>query len=225
MNYIFDGVSLQNSRPTNMDSLLLKSGRIDDKIALLAVVCDGVGSLEEGAYASSIAVRMLNDWFNELSSIDCIGLKMRNTILDINFQIVSDTKKKNINTASTLSAVLLVESTYYIVHIGDSRVYSFQDNILSILTNDDVSSTGKLTAYIGKTENITLQYYEGVVECDFFLLCTDGLYKRMNVDFMIERIRKSGKRTLKKTIEALTQYVIKSGEKDNISLALVKIES
>lgn len=225
MHYVFDGVSLQNKRHTNMDSLLLRSRRINNKISLLAVVCDGVGSLENGAMASSAAVRMLNNWFDELNTTDCIGVNMRDATLDINSRIVSEAKLKNINTASTLSALLLVEYTYHIVHIGDSRIYNYKDSVLSILTNDDVSSSGKLTACIGQTENISLQYYEGLATDNLFLLCTDGLYKRMNEGFMIDKIKESKKRTFKKTMESLTQHVIKYGENDNISLALVKIES
>lgn len=225
MNYLFDGISLQNKRYINMDSLLLTRRYINGKDVLLAVVCDGIGGFADGAYASGLAVKMLNTWFNELIYTERIGINMRETVLNINTHIVLDAKHKNINTGSTLSALLIMDDIYYIVHIGDSRIYSYEDGTLSLITNDNVSATGKLTACIGQIENIVLQYYEGIVANKIFLLCTDGLYKRMDVDLVINKIEKVDKRTLKGTIKILTEHVIENGEQDNISVVLVKIKN
>ena len=64
--YLYDGMSLQNKRKSNMDSLLLKERRIDGQNVYLAVVCDGVGSLENGGFAAATAVRLLSDWFDSV---------------------------------------------------------------------------------------------------------------------------------------------------------------
>jgi serine/threonine protein phosphatase PrpC len=66
MDYLFDGVSLKNGRETNMDSLLLTARKINKTPTLLAVLCDGVGSMADGAFASIESVRLLNDWFSGL---------------------------------------------------------------------------------------------------------------------------------------------------------------
>ena len=226
VNYLFNGISLQNGRQSNMDSLLLKSGLICGKTALLAVVCDGVGSLANGAFASGIAVKMLSEWFNNATTIDRIGMKMRDAILEINSHIRSDAKQNKIDTASTLSALLLVESDYYITHIGDSRVYCYEEGVneLSILTTDDISESGRLTACIGYDDCIFLQYLEGAATGKTFLVCSDGLYKRMDTDYMITKMKSWNKRSFKEPIEALPQYVVECGEQDNISIALAKIE-
>ena len=224
MKYLFNGASLQNGRQTNIDSLLLKSRHIDDKSALLAVVCDGVGSLADGAFASAIAVQMLNEWFQGAASVDRIGLVMRDAVLRINKYVVSEAKLNDMETASTLTALLLVESSYYIAHIGDSRIYCYENETLSILTNDDVSKSGKLTAYIGKKDEIFLQYSEGAVTGKTLLLCSDGLYKRMDTGLMAAKMKNLNKRSIKEAMNTLPQYVIERGEQDNISLALVKAE-
>lgn len=224
MNYLFSGKSLRNQRPINMDSLLLKSGLISGKKALLAVVCDGVGSLADGAFASKRAVQMLSGWFNKADTSDRIGLALRDAIIAINSHIIKEIGKANIRAASTLSALLLIDRYYYIAHIGDSRIYSYQDGILSILTSDDVSEMGKLTACIGQTENIFLQYYEGEARGKTFLICSDGLYKRMDTGFMRAKIKTWDKCSAEEVIKNLTQYVIEQGEQDNISIALLKTE-
>ena len=225
MDYLFNGESLQNGRQSNMDSLLLKPGLISERNALLAVVCDGVGSLTNGAFASQVAAQMLGEWFMTAKTIDRIGLAMRDAILMINTHVMKEAKKENINSASTLSALLLIENNYYIVHIGDSRIYSYEDEVLSILTRDDVSESGKLTGCIGQIENIFPQYCEGKALGKTFLICSDGLYKRMDPDFLLEKMKTWNKRSKEEPLFTLAQYVITRGERDNISVALVKIES
>ena len=222
MNYLFDGISLQNGRQSNMDSLLLNSRRIAGKNTVLAVVCDGVGSLAEGAFASGTAVVMIGEWYNKLTSTERIGLVMRDAILDINSSIVAEAKKTNADTASTLSAILLVENDFYIIHIGDSRVYSCDDDGLKLHTRDDVTGTGKLTGYIGRNEQILLQYSEGRADGKTFLVCSDGLYKRMDESLMASGMKTWSKRSKKDTIKSLTQHVIINGEQDNITLAILR---
>lgn len=208
-----------------MDCLLMKSRRIERKSALLAVVCDGVGSLEDGLFASATAIKMLSRWFDTIINAGSIGIKLRDTVIAINSHIISEAKCANINTASTLSALLLIEDAFYIAHVGDSRIYSSDGKTLTIITNDDVSTSGKLTACIGQYENVSIQYYEGMAAGKAFIACSDGLYKRMDTNFMISRMKFSGKRAIHESVKILTQHVIEHGEQDNISIALINVES
>ena len=57
-----------------MDSLLLKKRIISGDEVCLAAVCDGVGSLESGAVASSLAIQMLIEWLNGVEDTERIGL-------------------------------------------------------------------------------------------------------------------------------------------------------
>lgn len=228
MDCIYDGVSLQNMRDSNMDSLLLRKRLINGKKILIAVVCDGVGSMSDGAFAAAHTTKMLNEWMGSLENIERVGLKIRDAVIDINAFIFSTAKKNNINTASTISALLLEDDLYYIVHAGDSRIYSYCSGTLVKLTIDDTSYSGKLTSCIGKSENIELHYCEGKSKGKTFLLCSDGLYKRMDPKIMITNMEfagKNNKKKLKESVENMTRYVIECGECDNISIALIKVES
>lgn len=220
--YSYSGICLQNKRASNMDSLLLKIRQIDGEETLLAVVCDGVGSLRDGAFASGAAAKGLGEWFDSLNGLECAGMKMRDAVQRINTHIVQDIRHKSIQTASALSAVLFSCGHYYIAHAGDSRVYASKGETLSQLTCDDISETGALTAYIGKESNLVLQYLEGDTKNRTFLICSDGLYKRMDKTFLIKNIRADSARAAKNSVNALTQHVIERGEKDNITTALIK---
>ena len=220
--YLFHGVSMQNKRPSNMDSLLLKSGRLGPEDALLAVVCDGVGSLRDGAMSSGLAVSMLDEWFMRMVDAEWAGLRLRDAILAINAHIVGLARANAIDTATTLSALLLVEDDYYIAHIGDSRIYCLGAEGLSVLTDDDTTESGALSAYIGKDEDIFMQYCEGSACGKTFLLCSDGLYKRMDMVLLAQSMHLRNRRSLKEAVQLLPEYVIGQGEQDNITLAILK---
>lgn len=224
MSYFYDGISIQNRRKCNMDSLLLKERSVDGTQVYLAAVCDGVGSLENGAFASSAAIRMLNDWFSNIRSLRRLGLQMRDAVLEINHSIVKKAMEQDIKTATTLSAILLAEDRFYIVHTGDSRIYSWRHGRLTQLTEDQ-SLGGRLTACLGHSEKTELYYNEGILHEELFLVCSDGLYKRMNPEFLSIELKQTNHKTIRKTMERLIHYVTEQGESDNISLAVVLRET
>lgn len=220
--YIYSGTCLKNGRTSNMDSLLVKIRQLDGESALLAVVCDGVGSLRDGAFASGAAAKELGEWFDSLSSLERAGMKMRDMVHTINAYIVQTIKQKKLQTASTLSAILFFENRYHITHVGDSRVYANDGHTLVQLTYDDVSETGSLKSYIGQKDGLVPQYLEGEASGHTFLICSDGLYKRMDREFLFVNMRAGSTRTAKNSVNVLTRYVIDRGEKDNITTVLIK---
>lgn len=220
---IYDGFSMKNRRSLNMDSLLLKECEIEGKAVYLMVVCDGVGSMADGAFASSVSVKLLSDWLEGMTDTQCIGLRLQNRILEINQIILEQAQRRCIQTATTLSALLIVDDRYYIAHTGDSRIYGYCDGMLEQLTYDHVLD-GKLTSCIGKTEYPSIFYNEGVVKGTRFLLCSDGLYKKMDATYLQYELEHVRKKTIKKTIERLLQYVIERGETDNISISILMHE-
>lgn len=224
MAIFYGGYSIPNKRPINMDSLLLKERIVAGVSVCLAVVCDGVGSTQDGTFASAFTIKMLGKWFDQLTDISRPGLDLRNYILKINDQIVQKARERGLHTASTVSALLLCKETYYIVNVGDSRIYKFWNCGCKQLTKDQALN-GKLTSWLGRPGWTEVFYDEGSSKSGCFLVCSDGLYKRMDYPYLeTELLNVEGKK-LKKTIERLTQHVIQRGETDNISLAIVLCES
>ena len=217
---VYDGMSIQNQRASNMDSLLVKERVIEAKSVYLAVVCDGVGSMEDGAFASSTAIEMLSEWFDSLCDIKRIGLKLIERVKEINARISFYAQAKQLHTASTLSALLLTDSHYYIVHAGDSRIYGFKGSSLMQLTRDQVSN-GKLTAWLGNINKTDFQYDESINDYQTFLLCSDGLYKKVAPDFLQEAIATVNRNNLSQTIDGMIKHAVECGETDNISLLIL----
>ena len=155
-----------------MDSLFVEERRIEEKAALLAVVCDGVGSRADGAFASAYATESLASWFYAQTSAGQLALSLRERVLRINREILIHAEQRGLATASTLAAILLVEDRYSTVHAGDSRIYAVDEAQIAQLTRDDAAADGKLEQYLGRADGLQLQYSEADTSGQSFLLCT-----------------------------------------------------
>ena len=219
MTFFYEGISLQNQRSVNMDSLLLKSRQAGGQDLCMAAVCDGVGSLANGAFAAAMAVQMLSNWFENLEETADLGARLREYAPCVNQGILA--RAQGLETASTLSCLLLWEDGYCIVHAGDSRIYLWEAETLCQLTPDQVRE-GRLTSAVGHWENPEIFYTEGVRrKGQRFLLCSDGLYKKLDPESLAAALGGLTRRNLRRTLEQLAKSAIDRGERDNISAALV----
>ena len=224
MTILYNGYSVQNQRSINMDSLLLKERLLNKQRMCIAVVCDGVGSTRDGTYASSSAVKMMWAWFNNIDRTDRLGLQLCSHVLEINRYVAETAQQKKLQTASTLSALLICEEKYYIANVGDSRVYCLDEGNLLQLTQDQTSN-GKLTSWIGRTNHVDVFYNEGTCGSKRFVVCSDGLYKKRELLCLQKALMHTSKKNLEKISQQLVRYVIDEGETDNISVAIVLCES
>jgi len=221
--FYYDGVCIQNRRKTNMDSVLLKERSISGTEVCLAAVCDGVGSLESGAVASSLAIQTLVDWLNQISTVEQIGFRLLETVYEINRRIVQESSENGIRTASTFSALLMAEGRYYTAHVGDSRIYCYSESRLQQLTEDQVIN-GRLAGYLGRPEKLPVLYGEGEYAGKKFLLCSDGLYKKLDSENLSKYCAKVDKKNISRILDKLVQAAVNNGEMDNISAAFVVCE-
>ena len=207
-----------------MDSLLLTERLLEGQKACLAVVCDGVGSMRDGDYASSTAVKMMRAWFKDIEDAGRLGLQLRNRVLEISRSVVDVAQREGLRTASTLSALLICGGKYYIANVGDSRVYCLDGEGLFQLTRDQ-SANGKLTSWIGRPDHTDVFYEEGICPGKRFLVCSDGLYKRTALQDLQKALARAGRKNLGRISAQLVQHAIDQGETDNISVAIVLCES
>lgn len=216
-----DGICVQNHRPTNMDSIFYAQQETVAGRLLLAVVCDGVGSTKDGAFASNYCTCALGKWFQETDGYR-LGLTLRDKVLELNREIIAEARAKELNAATTLSALLITEDGYIIVHAGDSRIYHWNEERLTCLTQDHVSDQGRLTACIGRWSDVVIQYEEGELPEGGFLLCSDGLYKHIpHLQLQSEVTQIKGRRQ-KREVEKLLKLAVDQSETDNISIILLQ---
>lgn len=221
MACVYDGISLTNGRAVNMDSLLLKSRTVAGTEVCLAAVCDGVGSLADGALSAQWAVQMLYNWLENLEDAEELGARLRDYVQTMNLAIRTKAQKQQAETACTLSCLLLWRQWYCLAHVGDSRIYLWEQGALRQLTQDQ-ARRGRLTQAMGHREHVTVFFQQGEQRGEQrFLLCSDGLYKRMEPETLGACMARLNRRSLQKALRQLTEYVISQGERDNISAALL----
>ena len=238
---------------TNQDSALIKHAKFDDTQVLLAVICDGMGGLSKGELASATVIRAFSKWFDqelayELENIDMqvIGAKWSLLLKELNAKILEYSKENGIEgVGTTFSGILFIGDEYVIGHVGDTRIYHI-DSELNQLTTDQTFvareiSRGTMTpeqAKVDKRRNLLLQCVGAsrVVEPQIicgkakkgaYMICSDGFRHEITEAEIYESlnpINLINKESMHNNAKHLIEQVKIRGEKDNISVVLIKAE-
>ena len=192
-------------RTENQDRILALTGMVAGKETGLFVVADGMGGLSYGSAVSAYIIESFSRWWEEdfpemAQAGKCkkeeIKELLEQEIWDVNQEVFAFCKRENCRSGSTLSVLFIYDGHYYIVNMGDSRIYHFQNGELKRLTEDqsmaaqlvrekklteeEAKRSGKnhiLTMCIGMVEIPRSFYTEGTLnKGDCFLLCSDGFY-------------------------------------------------
>ncbi len=118
-------------KATNQDSLFLETAATDYGRVVLAVICDGMGGLAKGEVASAVLVRDFADWFHRVFpgllygglTPETVKESWERLILDTNQKITEYGLNLHVSLGTTVTALLLVDGTYFIINVGDSRAY------------------------------------------------------------------------------------------------------
>lgn len=237
-----------NVKKVNQDAFLCKVGSIGENEFGLFVVCDGLGGLEQGEVASRRTIKNFNEWWNQdlkeiLKSDDIDNLiktSLENVITKSNEEIIQYSEMINARLGTTATALFIINKEYYIVHIGDSRVYKV-DKKIKKLTEDHthyemVRKQGKLkelknikknvlTQCIGVNKDLNIYFNKGKVKNNTtFIVCSDGFYHKMNEKKVCKKLKskKLEGDSLQEYCEKFVDEVKHNGERDNITLITIK---
>ena len=253
MNYLATATTdIGISKKTNQDSICIKIADTSEygKI-VMAVLCDGMGGLSKGELASATVIRTLVNWFENILPIrlknynlQAIGVEWDRMLKESNRHILEYGKKIKNNLGTTVSAMLIIESRYLIVHVGDSRVYQITDRIEQ-LTEDHTfiareMKNGTMTqeqALVDPRRNMLLQcvgasrevvpqvVYGDIHPNSVFMLCSDGFRHKISEDEMFNYLNADALTNID-VMNANSRGLIEINkqrmEKDNITVGLVK---
>ncbi|MDO4295482.1 MAG: serine/threonine-protein phosphatase [bacterium] len=229
-----------NYRNKNQDSAVCCRKKSREDTFVVACVCDGIGSFEQSEIASRMLTEGIVRWFHGMEELfpeqvdeEMLVLDLEMTIEELNELVYEYQENKGIEIGCTMSILLLVNTSYYVFHVGDSRIYKATDGLYQI-TRDEVAMVeveGKikslLSNFIGKTEKLWMHKLSGMVEKnDLFLLGSDGLFKKLKFEDIREMKRgfKNDKKVQAACKECI-RLVLERGEKDNISCILIYVKS
>ncbi len=241
------------TKKTNQDSMAIKIVNTKDGVVAFAIVCDGMGGLSKGELASKEVIMAFCQWFDNdlVDSIEkgefqetTLIQQWNNIVQNENKRLGSFGEENNIMLGTTLSAMLFYKEQYYIVHVGDSRIYQLTNDVLQ-LTNDQTFiareiAAGRMTEEQAKTDprrSVLLQCVGAsrVVEPEFtkgtiktnavYMLCSDGFRHKITEEEMLQKIGPSvstDEEKMKFGAIYLTELVKNRKETDNITVAMIK---
>ncbi len=241
-------------KKTNQDSALIMEAECELGNILLTVICDGMGGLSKGEVASAAVIHSFVDWFeNQLPVIladnisdDVIFRSWEDVVVQMNSKVSRYGEQSGISLGTTVVAFLLIGNRYYIINIGDSRVYCIQDKVYQ-LTKDQTYvqreiDEGRMTyeqAMTSPQRNVLLQcvgasryiepaYYSGEVSStQVYMLCSDGFrhlitekefYEYLNPYVLVDE------QNMTQMAQYLTELNKYRKEVDNITVVLVKVQ-
>ena len=229
----------------------------------LFAVADGMGGELYGEVASETAINALHDFVtenravidafqmnssaeNKVQVLDMLADALRNA----NAKVFKEADKRDIDgkMGTTLTALLVIDSSGFMVHTGDSRLYMIRNGETTQLSTDhtlindykkqfgdysgvfDAKFSGILTKAVGIQEYVEPEKLTfAILPEDKYLLCSDGLYNGLECDTPdfggifdapFEDTQKEKER-LKEAMRNLTDIVYKNGAPDNVSMILV----
>ena len=237
---------------TNQDSLLIMQAETDYGAILLAVLCDGMGGLQKGEVASASLIRDFSDWFRrELPVLLQNGLRqdaLRDSwdslIQRANVRIGNYGISTKISLGTTCVSLLLVGDLYYILNVGDSRIYLISDSVYQ-LTKDQTYVQRELDANrmtyeqslvdpqrsvllqcVGASDIVEPAYYIGTTQPgQCFLLCCDGFRHVVEPAEFFEYLnpkKATDAKQMRENLIYLTELNKERQETDNITAALIK---
>lgn len=237
---------------TNQDSLSVKLINTSQGKMAFAILCDGMGGLDKGEVASAAVIKEFDKWvYNELPKL-CNGpiedyvikAKWEKIVVDISERIKRYGARQGVNLGTTAVVMLLTQTRYYILNVGDSRAYEIKDQLTQITADQTFIAReiamGRMTVEeamldsrrnvllqcIGASDEVYPEMFFGPVQKDAaYMLCSDGfrheitpeeIYAYMNPNVLYDE------KSMNDNTVSLIELNKQRMENDNISVALIR---
>ncbi|MCE1188133.1 MAG: Stp1/IreP family PP2C-type Ser/Thr phosphatase [Ignavibacteria bacterium] len=212
---------------------------VDD--GLLAVVCDGLGGNNAGEVASQLAVSNIYSSFME-NTLDEIPVRISMAVLAANRAIIEASEKTPDykGMATTVVTLFINQHAAYWGHVGDSRIYYWEENVIRQITKDHsvvqkLLDEGLITAKeadkhphknvimraLGDKSNVmvdtdTLELQKA--KRWKFLLCSDGVSNVISSKELENLLKNNDLEQMSKTLSAMIED---RGAPDNYSYVII----
>lgn len=152
--------------------------RLHSKGVLLAVA-DGLSGAR--AASESLVYSLLTDYYATPPEVE-VCQALRKVIGATNLWMCAQSRHSDEGMLSTLSALVLLGSRYYLAHVGDTRIYHLRGERFQQITKDHVwpirTMNHILRRAVGLEEHLAIDFREGELEPrDTFLMVSDGVWE------------------------------------------------
>lgn len=212
----------------------------------LFVVCDGMGGHQAGEKASQLAVEVFKRYFTEGYHANPSDALQKATI-EAN-KIIFETAQKYAEYAgmgTTLVVALIRDNQVFYVHVGDSRLYLYEQETQKLhritkdhsfvqqLVDNGIITDLEAESHPRKNEILRALGVNNIVEPevgisailpadnDVLLLCSDGL-NSMILDTQIQNIIADNSQNILQRTKSLIESAKQAGGYDNITVQLIR---
>lgn len=217
---------------------------INGKDQILGLVCDGMGGHKAGEIASHVVEDHILTCFRGVPPFideEEVQNWLTDTILEAH-QIVKrmanmDEDTKGMGTTAAIAVVM--EDMVYTCHVGDSRIYLYDDHSLHQLTKDhtlvnELIERGAISEEQGKNhsqKNILMQAIgadmdiipdmnKAQLKGRNIMICSDGLYNNLSDEDILDILK--NKDQVKNKVHLLIDRANEQGGSDNIAVVLIE---
>lgn len=201
----------------NQDSLSVKVVNSPRGKIVFALVCDGMGGLEQGELASKEVVVAFNNWFatqfaqmvtENTFTQQSVDDQWQDLIETLNSRLSEYADNQGMMMGTTLSALLIYKGDYFICHVGDSRIYHITQSVnritqdhtlvakeieMGVLTEEEALVDPRrsiLLQCVGASGVVEPQYERGTITGETtFLLASDGFIHMISEEEIYQYFR------------------------------------
>jgi protein phosphatase len=219
----------------------------DERLAVIAMIADGVGGGQGGEKASATALEIASQYV--VSSMNCYYSAdpaaetfinaLQEAAMRCHAAVVERARSEPAvrSMATTLTLWMGVWPWYYLLQVGDSRYYLYRDGQLTQVSRDqtlaqDLVDQGVFTRTMGDRSRFAHVLSSAIggqqtmpvvtrLKSDWnivHLLCSDGLTKHVSDERIAERVRTMT--SAKQVCEQLLQDALDGGGTDNVTIVL-----
>jgi serine/threonine protein phosphatase PrpC len=207
----------------------------------LFIVADGMGGHAHGQEASKLAVQAISDaivptLMRQVDNDEVFSDLLKDGVHRANLAIYRRNREQEHMMGTTLTAVLVVAQTAYVVNVGDSRTYLYRagleqvtrdHSVVARLMEDGVIAREDIYTHpkrnqiyrcLGEHASVEVDTFVRTLQADDVLvLCSDGLWEMVHDDEM-ESIVASSNSYPSQLSKMLIQAALMRGGVDNISV-------
>jgi len=222
----------------------------DERLAVIAMIADGVGGGEGGEKASATALEIatqylvssMNLYYHADSTEASFIETLQAAAMRCHDAVVARAEAEGVtrSMATTLTLWMGVWPWYYLLQVGDSRYYMFRDGQLTQVSRDqtlaqDLVDQGIFTRAVGERSQFAHVLSSSIggeqtmpmvtrLKSDWdivHLLCSDGLTKHVTDERIAERLRTMT--SAKQACEQLLADALEDGGTDNVTLIVGRV--
>lgn len=221
---------------------------LSQRVAMMALVADGVGGAKAGEEASRITLEHVTRYVTEalecyytndpdddsqfISELGEAALKVHS---EIAVESATDAARRGM--ATTLTLWLGVWPDAYLLQVGDSRCYSLRDGQLFQISRDQTMAEEFVQQGVFNREDAAFKRWANVLSsaiggpqaaptvtkvpqswASIGMMCSDGLTRHVSDDTIKEVL--TSMRSAKEGCERLLQHALDGGGEDNITVLI-----